>query len=93
MAWVVGIQDVKVGNVLGGRTTGVRGASLHVRNTSLSGMVIKVRVPDLVVMGAALGEMATMHGRADARGLMNVIGARGLCCEGYQGVYEPVSCE
>ena len=41
LAGLAGIQAMKVGNVLGGRTWGVRGALLHVRGTSLSGMATK----------------------------------------------------
>ena len=42
LARLDGIQSIKVGNVLGGRTVGVRGALLHARGTSLHGMATKV---------------------------------------------------
>ena len=77
LARLAGIHAMKVGNVLGGTTVGVRGALLHVRGTSLSGMATKVGGPDFVVRRAALGEMVTLHGRADACGLTNRVGARG----------------
>ena len=42
LARLAGIQAMKVGNVLGGRTVGIRGALLHVRGTSMSGMETNV---------------------------------------------------
>ena len=89
LARLAGTQAMRVENVLGGRTVGARGALLHVRGTSLGLMATKVGggADFLYVRGDALDEMATLHGRADACGLMIGVGARGSCCQGYQGLH------
>ena len=86
LAGLAGTQVVRVRNVLGGRTIGDRGALLHVKGTSMSGMVTKIGGADILhVRSAGLGEMGTIYGRADTCGLIG--GARGLCCQGYQWLH------
>ena len=81
LAGLVGVQAVRIVNVVGGETMGGRGALLHVRGTSLSLMMIKGGgggADVLHVRGVTLGEMTTLHGRVNAMG----VDERG-CCQGF----------
>ena len=77
LARLAGTQAIMVGNVLGGRTVGGRAALLHVRGTSLNGMVTKAGRADFVGLRVLPWVRRRLHGRADACGLMNGVAARG----------------
>ena len=83
LAGLSGTQAVRVGNVMGRRTVCGRGALPEWHSDQGLGGGADL----LGVRGVALGEMMTLHGRADACGLMNRVGARGSCCQAYQRLH------